>query len=388
MTKALQLARSFHAAGHRVILVESAKYRLHRAPVLPARSTRFYTVPQAAGPRLRARRCSTSCGARASTSTCRSAARRPATTTRWPSRCSSRTARSLHCDADTGRDARRQVRASPRWPRRSACRCPTRTASPTRQQVATSTSTRPAAGPYILKSIPYDPVHRLDLTPLPLADAEETAAFARSKPISDDNAVDPAGVRRRAGVLHAQHGARRRRCRCYCCCESSAFQINYEMVDKPEIEAWVRQLRRRARSSPARCRSTSSRPPTAASTPSSATRAPTRRSPCSTTTPDVAAAYLDDGVPTGHAAADEPADVLALPRALAAAATPGDAAERGCGRSLRGKDAIFDWADPLPFLHGAPPADPVAAAAATCVHGKDWIRIDFNIGKLVEPAGD
>ena len=28
MTKSLQLARSFHAAGHRVIMVESAKYRL------------------------------------------------------------------------------------------------------------------------------------------------------------------------------------------------------------------------------------------------------------------------------------------------------------------------------------------------------------------------
>ncbi len=26
----------------------------------------------------------------------------------------------------------------------------------------------------------------------------------------------------------------------YCCCESSAFQVNYAMVDKPEIEAWVR----------------------------------------------------------------------------------------------------------------------------------------------------
>lgn len=28
MTKALQLARAFHVAGHRVVLIESAKYRL------------------------------------------------------------------------------------------------------------------------------------------------------------------------------------------------------------------------------------------------------------------------------------------------------------------------------------------------------------------------
>ena len=59
-----------------------------------------------------------------------------------------------------------------------------------------------------------------------------------------------------------------------------------------------------------------------------------------------------------------------------------------CGSSARGKDAIFDLVDPLPFLLRAPPADPVAAAAATCVPAQDWIRIDFNIGKLVEPAGD
>ena len=28
----------------------------------------------------------------------------------------------------------------------------------------------------------------------------------------------------------------------HCCCESSAFQLNYEMVEKPEIEAWVRRF--------------------------------------------------------------------------------------------------------------------------------------------------
>ena len=28
----------------------------------------------------------------------------------------------------------------------------------------------------------------------------------------------------------------------YCCCESSAFQVNYAMVDKPEIEEWVRRF--------------------------------------------------------------------------------------------------------------------------------------------------
>src|SRR5690349_4839465 len=49
MTKALQLARSFHLGGHRVILVESAKYRFtgHR---LSRAVDRFYVVPEPSSP--------------------------------------------------------------------------------------------------------------------------------------------------------------------------------------------------------------------------------------------------------------------------------------------------------------------------------------------------
>src|ERR1700761_1161133 len=49
MTKALQLARSFHAAGHRVILIESRKYRFtgHR---FSRAVDRFYTVPEPGSP--------------------------------------------------------------------------------------------------------------------------------------------------------------------------------------------------------------------------------------------------------------------------------------------------------------------------------------------------
>jgi hypothetical protein len=54
---------------------------------------------------------------------------------------------------------------------------------------------------------------------------------------------------------------------------------------------------------------------------------------------------------------------------------------------LRGKDAIFDWADPLPFLmvhHVHIPWLLIQNLLA----GKGWLKIDFNIGKLVESAGD
>lgn len=49
MTKALQLARAFHSAGHRVVLVESAKYRLtgHRfSNAVDA----FHCVPEPTAP--------------------------------------------------------------------------------------------------------------------------------------------------------------------------------------------------------------------------------------------------------------------------------------------------------------------------------------------------
>ena len=58
-----------------------------------------------------------------------------------------------------------------------------------------------------------------------------------------------------------------------------------------------------------------------------------------------------------------------------------------CGSILRGKEAIFDWSDPLPFLlvhHLQIPW----LLLGNLVRRKGFIRIDFNIGKLVEPAGD
>jgi hypothetical protein len=53
----------------------------------------------------------------------------------------------------------------------------------------------------------------------------------------------------------------------------------------------------------------------------------------------------------------------------------------------RGKDAIFDRHDPLPFFmvhHVHIPS--LLIDNLRRLHG--WVRIDFNIGKLVEPGGD
>ena len=56
-------------------------------------------------------------------------------------------------------------------------------------------------------------------------------------------------------------------------------------------------------------------------------------------------------------------------------------------RIARGKEAIFAWDDPLPFLlvhHLQIPA----LLFANLRRGGAWHKIDFNIGKLVEPGGD
>ena len=105
------------------------------------------------------------CAARASTSTCRCAARRRAGTTRWPSRCSSSTARC--CTATPRRSAPSTTRPrSPRPPVAHGLPVPDTHRVTSAAEVAAFAF--PADGPsYVLKSIPYDAVHRLDLTLLP-----------------------------------------------------------------------------------------------------------------------------------------------------------------------------------------------------------------------------
>ena len=59
----------------------------------------------------------------------------------------------------------------------------------------------------------------------------------------------------------------------------------------------------------------------------------------------------------------------------------------GSATVLRGRDAIFSWWDPLPFLmvhHLQIPS----LLLANLRSGRGWSRIDFNIGKLVEAGGD
>ncbi len=239
---------------------------------------------------------------------------------------------------------------------------------------------------YVLKSIAYDPVHRLDLTRLPLASRAETLAFARSKPISDDN---PWLLQEFvSGDEYCTHAtARAGQVQVSCCCESSASQLNYAQVDKPEIEAWVRTFIAATgatgqlsfdfiESDDGRVRAIECNPRTH----SAITMLYDH--------PGVAAGYLEDGAPEVRPTAQSKPTYWIYQEVwrLLHARTP--SAVRARLRVIaEGTDAVLDRDDPLPYLmlhHLHLPSLLLGAL----VRGTDWVKVDVNIGKLVEPGGD
>lgn len=378
MTKALQLARSFHRAGHRVILVESHKYRLtgHR---FSRAVDRFYTVPKP--------------DAEDYAEALLAIVRREGVDVYVPvcspaaSRYDARAKRALaghcevlHVDPDTVEmlDDKHAFSVMAASLGLGVPHCHRITAP---EQVA-DFDFEGHERPYVLKSIPYDPVRRLDLTKLPRATAAETAAFARALPISEDNPwIMQAFIEGQEYCTHST--VRDGVVQLHCCCASSAFQINYAMVDKPEIEAWVRTFVGALgltgqvsfdfiEAEDGRLYAIECNPRTHSAITMFYDH------------PGVARAYLEPGAPEVRPLpGSRPTHWLyhelwrlvrrpSLPRVRAIA---------------RGKDAIFDWADPLPFLmvhHLQIPS----LLLANLRQRKGFIRVDFNIGKLVEAAGD
>jgi predicted ATP-grasp superfamily ATP-dependent carboligase len=380
MTKALQLARSFHAAGHRVILVESAKYRLtgHR---FSRAVDRFYTVPspQAAGYTDALLEIVRKENVDVYVPVCSPAASYHDAQAKLAlaGHCEV-----VHADPETirGLDDKDQFAATARS---LGLRTPDtyRVTSP--QQVLDLGFPGPGR-PYILKSIPYDPVERLDLTRLPQPAPAETAAFVRAKPISGAKPwILQSFIQ---GTEYCTHSTvRDGEVQLHCCCRSSAFQVNYESVDKPEIEAWVRRFVGALNltgqfsfdfieAGDGQVYAIECNPRTHSAITMFYNH------------PGVAAAYLEpDGRIQRPLGSSRPTYWMyhELWRMIS---RPTQIAER-LKVITRGKEAIFDWSDPLPFLmvhHVQIPS----LLLKNLRHRKDWIRIDFNIGKLVEPAGD
>ena len=102
--------------------------------------------------------------------------------------------------------------------------------------------------------------------------------------------------------------------------------------------------------------------------------------------PGVAAAYLERGRPLIEPLPTSRATYWLYHELWHLLAHPASFPQR-LRTVLHGKEAIFAWSDPLPFLMAHHLQMPWLLLQSLR-HGKAWIRIDFNIGKLVEAAGD
>ncbi len=378
MTKALQLARSFHSAGHRVVLVESAKYRLtgHR---FSRAVDAFHCVPEPTTPGY--------------AQALLDVVLREAVDVFVPvsspaaSRYDARARELLddvcdvvHVDSHTVEllDDKEQFS---RLARGLGLRVPEFTRITDAQQVVDFEFTTGRS--YILKRIAYNPVGRMDLTRLSRETPAENAAFARSLSISAD---DPWIMQEFIdGQEYCTHGTVRRGwLQVYGCCESSAFQVNYRDVDKPEIRSWVEEFV----GALGLTGQVSFDFIEAADGHAYAIECNPRTHSAITMFYDharVSAAYLDDGHPI----------ITPLPGARPTYWIYHEMwrllTERGRLARVRtivaGKDAIFAWWDPLPYLmvhHLHIPS----LLWANLLGRRGWSRIDFNIGKLVEPGGD
>jgi predicted ATP-grasp superfamily ATP-dependent carboligase len=385
MTKALQLARLFHRAGHRVILVESHKYWLtgHR---FSWNVDRFYTLPKP--------------DAKDYIDALLEIIQKEAVDIYVPV-CSpvasyydalakealSGYCEVLHVDLDRVRQLDDKYQFSVIATSLNLSVPDSYCITDSEQVLEFDFSKH--SQKYILKSILYDSVRRLNLTQLPCDRPSETKAFVRDLPMSKHNPwIMQAFIPGREYCTHST--VRDGELRMHCCCESSAFQINYENVEHPEIEAWVRKF-----VSSLNLTGQVSFDFIEASDGSIYAIECNPRTHSAITMfynhPDVAKAYLER----------EPLETTIQPlvssrptywiyheiwRLLTQLGSP-DRAWQRLQMIACGKDAIFDWADPIPFLMVHHVQIPWLLLE-NLRQLKGWIRIDFNIGKLVELAGD
>ena len=241
---------------------------------------------------------------------------------------------------------------------------------------------------YILKSVVYDPVERLNRPLLPFSGFKEYVEdlqISKNRPwvlqeyIEGEEFCTHSVVHKGRIVLH-------------CCCHSSDFQLRYRHVEKPEIREWIKKFVDQYKLSgqisfdfiikadgtvmPIECNPR---------THSAIT--------CFYNSSRVAASYFDESETTDKKLVNQPdptaRETYWLYHELWALL---------CSRTFRsifeklsllysGKEAIFDVKDPIPFLMVNHWQIPVLLFKAF-LSGKPWLRIDFNIGKLVEVGGD
>jgi predicted ATP-grasp superfamily ATP-dependent carboligase len=240
---------------------------------------------------------------------------------------------------------------------------------------------------YILKSIRYDSVTRLDMTKLPFEGME---SYVRKLPISEDRPwVMQEFI---PGQEYCTHSTvRKGKIRLHCCSASSAFQVNYEQVDKPEILQWVKRFVKEL--------NLTGQISFDFIQAEDGTVYPIECNPRTHTAitmfynhPGVAGAYLEDSEDESEPPLEPLPDskpTYWLYHELWRLTGVRSLSQLGawCDKIVRGTDAMFQVSDPLPFLmvhHWQIPL----LLLDNMRKLKGWIRIDFNIGKLVELGGD
>jgi len=239
---------------------------------------------------------------------------------------------------------------------------------------------------YIIKSIPYDSVLRLDLTLLPFPEMED---YIRTLPISESKPwVMQEFIRGQEYCFHAT--VRKGQIRLHCCSKSSPFQINYEQVDNLAIYQWVNTFVQKMNITGQVCFDMIQT--------ESGTVYPIECNPRlhSAITmfhdhPGVAQAYLNDGNPNESPITPLPNSQPTywmyheLWRLLSIRTLPELSA--WWNKVTQGTDAVLSPADPLPFLMLHNWQIPLLLLD-NLRRLKGWVKIDFNIGKLVELGGD
>ncbi|MBC6479696.1 MAG: ATP-grasp domain-containing protein [Hormoscilla sp. GM7CHS1pb] len=243
---------------------------------------------------------------------------------------------------------------------------------------------------YILKSIAYNSVYRLDLTKLPMSSKEQMASFVKGLPISESQPwIMQEFI---SGQEYCTHSTVRNGIvRLHCCSQSSPFQVNYEQVDNQNIFQWVQQF--------VKALNLTGQISLDVIQTKDGKVYPVECNPRTHTAiamfynhPGVADAYILDSKD-----AREP-PIQPLPESKPTYWTYHElwrlTGIRSWGqlkgwfnKIIKGTDGIFQVNDPLPFLmvhHWQIPL----LLLNNMRKFKGWVKIDFNIGKLVELGGD
>jgi predicted ATP-grasp superfamily ATP-dependent carboligase len=386
MTKALQLARSFHAAGHRVVLVESHKYWLTGHQFSNC-VDEFYTVnspdkdPEIYIQQLldivKKEQIDVYVPVCSPVASYYDSLVKPAL---------SEYCEVFHCDAEVTQMLDDKHAFSEKA--RSFGLSVPKSFKITNPEQVINFDFSQEKRKYILKSIPYDSVRRLDLTKLPCDTPEETAAFVRSLPISPEKPwIMQEFIPGKEFCTHST--VRNGELRLHCCCESSAFQVNYENVDNPQILAWVRHF---IQEMGITGQVSFDFIQTVDGTVYAIECNPRTHSAITMfyNHPGVADAYL------GQIPLTEPLQPLVSSKPTywlyhevwrLTEISSLSQLWTWFQNLLRGKDAIYQLNDPLPFLM-VPHWQITLLLLENLRRLRGWVKIDFNIGKLVELGGD